>query len=363
MKTTHESTAGSTFADTGTTDVIVIDDEESICEGCRQALEADGYGTATAPDGIQGLQLVEKLQPKVILVDLRMPGMSGTELLAQVSQVAPTVVPIVITGHGSIDAAVETMKIGALDFITKPFTPEKLLGSVKRAMALREPEPVEAAPPAVPEAPPLNKQSALLQGLEAVGQFCSLGFGKREFLDEFRRLESEAERHAEQIGHAKGKEEIVLEMVHDLQVVDRIIQQHEYSKSALIQVLLDVQMELNWLPRYCLRWISVRLNIPQTEIYRVANFYEAFALERRGAHLIQVCTGTACHVRGAPRLLDRVSRVLGIGPGETDPEMKFTLQTVHCLGCCALGPVMVVDDKYHSNPSTKQLEKIAEACN
>ena len=364
-----ESTASSTYDEPRATDVVVIDDEESICEGCRQALEADGYWTATAPDGVQGLRLVEELQPRVVLVDLKMPGMSGVEVVAQVSQVAPGVVPIVITGYGSIESAVETMRIGASDFITKPFTPEKLLGSVRHAMALTEAKmkPEVAAPaarPAVaPEAAPPSKHSLLLQGLDAVGRLSSLGFRKREFLNELRALESEARERAERMGHAKDQEEIVLEMVHDLHVVDGIIQKQGYSKSALIQILLDVQTELNWLPGYCLRWISARLNVPETAIYGIANFYEAFALERRGAHLVQVCTGTACHVRGAPRLVERVSEVLGVKPGETDAEMKFTLQTVHCLGCCALGPVMVVDGNYYSDPSTRQIAKIMDACN
>jgi len=348
-------------------DVVVIDDEESICEGCRQTLEADGYYTATAPDGIQGLQMIQDLQPRVILVDLKMPGMSGTELLSQAVQVVPTVVPIVITGYGSIDTAVETMKIGASDFITKPFTPEKLLGSVKRAMSLSEARygaPAVKPVPAEPaEKAELTREAALLQGLQAVGEFCSLGYEKREFLAELRRIEAEAEEHAASIGHAKTKREIVLEMVRDLQVVDEIIQKHAFKKNALIQILLDVQNELNWLPAHGLRWIAARLNIPEAEIYRIANFYEAFSLERRGKHLVQVCTGTACHVRGAPKLVDRVAQVLGIQPGETDRDMKFTYQTVHCLGCCALGPVMVVDDTYYSDPSVKDLEKIKEACN
>jgi len=207
----------------------------------------------------------------------------------------------------------------------------------------------------------LNKQDLLLEGLEVLGQYYSLGFKERQFFDELRYLESEAKYHAETLGQVREKEKVVLDIVHDLRLVDDIIRKYGYKKSALIQILLDIQTELNWLPRHCLKWVSTRLNIPHTNIYSIANFYEALSLEPRGAHLIQICTGTACHVRGSAGLVDRVSSILGIEPGQTDSERLFTLETVHCLGCCALGPVMVVDEEYYSNPSTKQIGEIVAA--
>ena len=88
-------------------------------------------------------------------------------------------------------------------------------------------------------------------------------------------------------------------------------------------------------------------------------FEKAIRLEPRGAHQVHVCMGTACHVRGAPQLLAKVSGILGIKPGQTDPQQRFTLEKVHCLGCCALGPVMAVDDEYYSDPTTQQIEEIA----
>jgi NADH-quinone oxidoreductase subunit E len=125
-------------------------------------------------------------------------------------------------------------------------------------------------------------------------------------------------------------------------------------------VLLDVQEKFRWLPRHILNWISGRLNIPLREIYIVANFYEAFSLEPRGRHTIQVCTGTACHVRGAPELLTRVSVLLGLQPGQTDNKQNFTLETVHCLGCCALAPVIQIDSQYYHDPARNKLEKITK---
>jgi NADH-quinone oxidoreductase subunit E len=207
----------------------------------------------------------------------------------------------------------------------------------------------------------LNKEDIILKGLEAFGEYSSLGLEEKRFFDEFRSLESEAEYHTKRIGRTKSKGEAILDIVRDLRLVDDIIRKYDYKKNALIQILLDIQTRFNWLPRHCLKWVSTRLDIPLGTIYTVANFYEALSLEPRGKHLIQICTGTACHIRGAPSLVDRVSSILGIEVGQTDAELLFTLETVHCVGCCALGPVMVVDGKYYSNPSTQQIMQIAKA--
>jgi len=143
--------------------------------------------------------------------------------------------------------------------------------------------------------------------------------------------------------------------------IDQIIDQYEGEEGILIQLLLDIQQELNWIPKEVAERISQRLNIPQSQIYRVASFYTAMSLTPRGRHLVSVCMGTACHVRGSPRLLDRITDVLKIQPGETSTDRRFTLNTVNCLGCCAMGPVVVVDGVYHSKPSTTNLREILES--
>jgi len=137
----------------------------------------------------------------------------------------------------------------------------------------------------------------------------------------------------------------------------------ELDRSALIQVLLDIQRENRWLPKDALKQVSQRLGVPLTQIYHISTFYKAFSLVPRGRHSVSVCTGTACHVRGAPRLSDKVIETLKIKPGETSTDMRFSLDAVNCLGCCALGPVIVVDGKYYGNPSTEELERIVAACN
>lgn len=151
-------------------------------------------------------------------------------------------------------------------------------------------------------------------------------------------------------------------MVQDTVQTDEIIDKYKGDKSALIQVLLDIQHENRWLPRDALMRASQRLGIPLSQVYHIATFYKAFSLMPRGRHSVSVCLGTACQVRGAPRLLDRVTEKLQIEPGETSEDMRFSLEIVNCLGCCALGPVMVVDGEYHSSPSRKELGEIADAC-
>ena len=147
----------------------------------------------------------------------------------------------------------------------------------------------------------------------------------------------------------------------DLAAVDRIIDKYGADKEKLVQILLDVQDEQRWLPKPVLERTSERLGVPLAYIYNVATFYKHFSLVPRGRHSISVCLGTACHVRGATRLLDRVSTVVGVPPGETTPDEKVSLTTVNCLGCCALGPVMVADDEYLSNPTAKEIERFVES--
>ncbi|MBE9501803.1 MAG: NAD(P)H-dependent oxidoreductase subunit E [Dehalococcoidia bacterium] len=146
-------------------------------------------------------------------------------------------------------------------------------------------------------------------------------------------------------------------MTQELSKIEQVVDKHEANKSALIQMLLEIQRENRWLPKPALMWISQRLGVPINQIYQIATFYKAFSLIPQGRHSISVCMGTACHVRGSPRLLDRVVDALNIRPGETSPDQKFTLSTVNCLGCCALGPVVVVDGEYYSSPSAKEFEE------
>ena len=132
----------------------------------------------------------------------------------------------------------------------------------------------------------------------------------------------------------------------DTEIVERIINNHQGQASSLIQILLDIQNELHWLPSEVLELVSEKLQVPMSRIQHTTTFYKTFSLVPKGRHEINVCMGTACHVRGAPRVLEVIENLTGIQPGETDPELKFSLDTVNCLGCCAVGPVMEIDEQH-----------------
>jgi len=140
--------------------------------------------------------------------------------------------------------------------------------------------------------------------------------------------------------------------------IDRIIDKHQNDASSLIQILLEIQREHRWLPKAVIERVREKLDVPLSRIQHIVTFYKAFSLIPKGRHEIHVCTGTACHVRGAPRLLDSVQDLTGIKPGETDMDLKFSLETVGCVGCCALGPVMVVDGEYYGKMAPAKSEKV-----
>lgn len=151
-----------------------------------------------------------------------------------------------------------------------------------------------------------------------------------------------------------------LELGIDAATIDGILERHERAPSSIIAILQDMQEEVNHLPEGALRYVAVQLGIPVSKVYSLATFYRAFSLEPRGEHQVFVCTGTACHVRGAVKILDALERELGICAGETDEQLQFTLETVNCVGACALGPVVVVDGEYHGQMTAAKAVRLVK---
>lgn len=145
-----------------------------------------------------------------------------------------------------------------------------------------------------------------------------------------------------------------------LEKVDEIVDSYNADKESLIQVLQDITSEYNYLPEACLRQVSQRLNVPLSEVFEVTTFYKAFSLEPRGKHLINVCLGTACHVRGAHQILNQIERILNVKAGHTSKNLMFTLETVNCVGACALGPIVVIDGQYHGQMTQKKVKELLE---
>jgi NADH-quinone oxidoreductase subunit E len=144
----------------------------------------------------------------------------------------------------------------------------------------------------------------------------------------------------------------------DPQLVCDILEKHGFQRAALIAILQDIQAKMNYLPRKALVQVAKSLDLPLTSIYEVATFYKAFSLEPKGKHTLKVCLGTACHVRGGARILDYLENRLDVKAGRTTQDLAFTLESVNCLGACALGPVLVVDHRYHGRVSAHKIESI-----
>jgi NADH:ubiquinone oxidoreductase subunit E/NAD-dependent dihydropyrimidine dehydrogenase PreA subunit len=144
-------------------------------------------------------------------------------------------------------------------------------------------------------------------------------------------------------------------------MVDSALEKHRYERAPLITVLQVVNHDLGYLPAEVLRYVSRKTGVPLGRVYHVATFYKAFSLTPRGEHVLHVCMGTACHVRGAPRVLEALRSHLGIKPGQTTPDGKFTLESVNCLGTCAMGPVIVANTKYHAAMTPAKVERLLKS--
>ena len=147
----------------------------------------------------------------------------------------------------------------------------------------------------------------------------------------------------------------------DREEVRQIVTGHGQDRGGLIAILEEIQGRYGYLPEDALRMVSEETGRSLVDIYGIATFYRAFSLVPRGRHLICACLGTACHVRGAPRVVEELERQLGIPAGETTPDGEFTLETVNCLGACALGPVVVIDGRYFSKVGRSKVRQLLDA--
>jgi len=142
--------------------------------------------------------------------------------------------------------------------------------------------------------------------------------------------------------------------------VGQVLQKYQHDKSLLVDILQDIQAETGYLPREVLEQTSRGLDVPLSRVYSVATFFKAFSLEPRGRHLISVCMGTACHVRGAAKVLEKIEQELNIKRGETTSDLKFTLETVNCVGACALGPMVIIGEDYHGEMTPEAVGSMLE---
>jgi NADH-quinone oxidoreductase subunit E len=140
--------------------------------------------------------------------------------------------------------------------------------------------------------------------------------------------------------------------------IDEIIDKYGGERRWLINILFEIQTEYRYLPKMALDHLSERMDIPLIDIFGIATFYKAFTLQPRGRHTVTVCLGTACHVRGSTGVLEELQRELGVCPGQTTTDQEFSLETVNCLGCCAQGPMLVVDEEYHGQMTPARVKAL-----
>lgn len=283
--------------------ILVIDDERGIREGCRRILEFENYQVVVAETGEKGIDVAKTDKFDLALIDLKLPGIDGLAVLNELRKIDSEIVPIIITGHGTVETAVEAMKAGAFDFVAKPFTPDEIISVVDK-------------------------------GLVQIKE-------RREGLE----LKQE-------------KRERVFDELNSLTIVEEILARYNYNEASLIAILQDIQKQFNYLPQNLLRHVALAMNISLTRVYSISTFYSAFSLKPRGKHLIDVCLGTACHVRGGMNIMERLERELGIKNGETTYDEKFSLKSVRCVGCCGLAPVVVIDDEFHGKLVQDKVPKI-----
>jgi len=294
--------------------ILVVEDEVVMRESLRDWLTDSGYQVETVEEGEGALRAIDEQDFGLLILDLRLPGKDGLEVLREARDRRPQLKGVIITAYPSLETAVEAMKSGAINYLSKPFDLNQLEKSVQEILG-----PVQVA-----IRPEVVAEGALAEP---------------SVVEEVK---------VEEVIPAPEEIPVYLRQVKD--------------RSALIQMLLGIQRQNRWLSKDALMWVGRKLGVPLTQIYDIATFYKAFSLVPQGRHSVSVCMGTACHVRGAPRLLDKAIEALKIRPGETSKDLKFSLKTVNCLGCCALGPVMEVDGKYHGNPSSAEIKKIFATC-
>jgi NADH-quinone oxidoreductase subunit E len=149
----------------------------------------------------------------------------------------------------------------------------------------------------------------------------------------------------------------------DFKAVDLVIDQYREKRTALISILHEIQDEYSHLPEGALRKVASRLRMDLNDVYAVATFYKSFSLIPKGEHSVTLCLGTACHVRGGPKILREIKKLMKIEPGQTTEDGKFSLNVANCLGVCAIGPVMFVDGKFYGEMNPIKAKRIIEKIN
>jgi NADH:ubiquinone oxidoreductase subunit E/CheY-like chemotaxis protein len=285
--------------------VLVLETQKKQRDRLTEKLGAAGYDVRIAGSGQSLISEVSADPPHAVILDIDLPGDEGMHVLKAIHDVLPEIPIIVEALEPTVEQAVEVMRRGAYNYISKR-------------------SPVTTAVDVVSHA--LEKE----------------------------RMEAETKERA------REHKIRTFDDPGSLAVIDGILARHHYSKSMLISYMQDIQEELRYLPQEALRFIARRLNVSLPRVYGIATFYKSFSLRPRGKYIIQVCMGTACHVRGGGKILESFERELGIPPGETTYDERFSLESVRCVGCCGLAPVFIINGKFYGNMTQEQVPRVLD---
>lgn len=283
--------------------VLALESEAARRRELEKALPPEGYSLRFVPDGGALLAELGSDGAHLVVLDLDIPYKEGMTLLKTAHDLQPRVPIVCETATPTVESAVEAMRRGAYNYISKFSPVATLLGIMGHALE-KERMQVE------------TREKARAQKI-------------RTFDDP-----------------------------RSLAAIDDILSRHRYDQSMLISYLQDIQDELNYLPQEALRFVARQVNVALPRVYGIATFYKGFSLVPRGRHMIHVCLGTACHVRGGANILDSLERELGIRAGETTYDDRFSLESVRCVGCCGLAPVVVIDGKFHGKLTQEKVSQV-----
>jgi NADH-quinone oxidoreductase subunit E len=268
-----------------------------------KALSEAGYAVVTVAEPAALLAEVSGRPPNLVFLDLDLAHGEGMPLLKTLHDVAPGTAVVAETAGPTVEGAVEAMRRGAYNYISKT-------GPVSHAVAVAD-----------------------------------------------RALEKER-MAAETRQQARDRKIRTFDDPESLAAIDAILSKQHYSDSMLIGYLQDIQKDLRYLPQEALRFVAERVGVALPRLYGIATFYKTFSLRPRGRHLVHVCLGTACHVRGGGKLLESFERLLGVPAGETTYDDRFSLESVRCVGCCGLAPVFMVDGNFYGKMTQDKIPQV-----
>jgi NADH-quinone oxidoreductase subunit E/NADP-reducing hydrogenase subunit HndA len=268
--------------------ILMVDDEEIVLKSCERILRPEGYEMKGVTSGRAALEALEGEHFDLIVTDIKMPEMDGLEFMREVRKKEHDINIVVITGYPSQESIGEALSLRIIDYLPKPFSPTLLLEVVAKGMELKQ------------------------KGVT---------------------LEPEVQEYTEETAEK----------------MEGIIRRYRNKPGSLIPVLQEAQELIGYLPPFVQKHIARGLRVPVSEVHGVVSFYSFFTMKPKGKHNVKVCLGTACYVKGAEEIANKMKEGLGVEVGGITGDRKFSLESVRCLGACGLAPVVVVDKDTHGS--------------